>query len=288
MGNLLHAAFCCYFLSVLGLSSTASATSLVAKVEKDRIILAADTRRSLKRGGQSSVPMDDFCKIVTLGKVGLAVTGTIDYHKENPNDLPDWNALNDFRTSYHLHPENLVAIANDWGERAKQHYTAFYARNSRRVRELAGADTVLILGFFVGWDDKGRPALISERVNLYETSLPPIVATGVPVYENELPYATNKFTDALIEGDPELVRATAKRWAMRAGQFPKSQRDWRWVAFLIQSTNAYDKEVGKDVGVLEIRISGSHWLHCAACGTHPEPQKPVSGIDTTLGKIEAQ
>jgi hypothetical protein len=251
---------------VLLAAPSALATSIVAKVEKDRIILAADTRRSLNINGHSSVPQDDFCKIVRLENVGLAVTGAIDYEKANPQDIDDWNAFEDFRTSYHLHSNNLAAIAGDWGNRAKQHYTAFYLRNPSRVRELAGANTVLILGLFAGWDDKGRPTVIAERVNLYETSLPPIVATGVPAHENDLPYALNKFTDALIEGDPELVRATARKWAVRAQQFPESQRDWRWVAFLIQSTNAYDKEVGKDVDVLEIKASGSHWVRRGACG----------------------
>ena len=271
----LRVVFLCHLSAVLGWTSTASATSMVAMVEKDRIILAADTRRRLNTGGHSSDPQDDSCKIVTLGKIGLALTGNIDYKKASPNDLDDWNALGEFRTSYHLHPDNLVAIANDWGNRAQQHYVAFYSRNRRRVKELAGANTVLILGFLVGWDDKGRPALIAERVNLYETSNPPIVATGVAAYERDLPYAENKFTDDLIEGDPELVRATAKKWTTRAPQFPESQRAWRWVAFLVQSTNAYDKEVGTDVDVLEIRASGSHWLHRAACRTQIKSQKNV-------------
>jgi hypothetical protein len=285
MRTVLRATFwCCLFvvLVVLGCTSTASATSLVVKVEKDRIIFAADTRRTSFTELSDPPPLPDVCKISVLSKVVFAATGrgTTFHQISGPPVVGDWSADEDAKRSYLSHPDNLFEMAEDWKGRTIQHYATLYSVARQTVEELAGSNplNVLVIGLFAGWDDKGRPTLITEKISLdrAQPMLSPIVGTENALYERETPYTTNDDTYRLAVGDSELGKTIAKKWAMRAKQFPKSERDWRWLAFLIESTSAYDKTVGKDADVLEIQASGSHWLQRSACGTKRKPQKPAS------------
>jgi hypothetical protein len=103
-------------------------------------------------------------------------------------------------------------------------------------------------------------------VTLDQKALPPIVGTWYAYSQRDLPYTTNDTTKKLIEGDPEQAKAVAKKWKKRSKKFPKSERDWRWLEFLVQATSDTDEAVGKEVDVLEIRRSGSTWLQNASCG----------------------
>jgi hypothetical protein len=279
MRSFLRLVFVCSLSAVLSHPVTVSATTLVVKVEKDRIILAADTRKMVKFQSANSDFQDGFCKIIDLGKVGFAATGHVEYNQTTPSDpVNNWSAYQDARSSYSSHPDDLLAMAEDWKARAIQFYTSFYFADMNRVKGLGAASHVLLLGLFVGWDGTGRPAMIAETIDLSPEllTLSPVVGNGVVVYERELPYATNSYTENMIDGDPALASATAKKWSTRAKKFPVSQRDWRWVEFLIQSTNAYDPAVGKDADVLEIRASGSKWLQHKACAIEQKPRRAAS------------
>jgi hypothetical protein len=296
--RVLRAAFLCHLFVVLGWTSTASATSVVIKVEKDRIILAADTRRKAMSSGapNSSDFHDDYCKITTLGKAGFAVAGYADHNEKSPAGQVDWSwaAFDDARTSYGLHPNDIIEMADDWRAREIRLFSTLYVLHQDLVKELAGADgaTPLLIGHFAGWDNEGRPTLILEIIALYQgqafgllnpaltptpSLLNPIYGYRSVLYERPLPYSTNNHTENLIESDPAQSIPIAKKWSERAKakKFPKSDLDWRWVEFLIQSTNAYDETVGKDTDVLEVRASGSKWLHNGACATRLKLQKPV-------------
>lgn len=255
----------------------ASATTIVAKVEKDRIILAADTRTGdwdFTRSGATN-PQDDYCKITALGRVGFAVAGDVNYKKNDPADpVPDWSAADDARTSYQSHPDSIVQMADDWKNRAIQHFTTFYfasAQHRGLLTQLASASDqhVLLIAFFAGWDSKGQPTVIAEHIALsqgpFMISLNPIISVTGVLGERDLPYSTNAWTNKLSGDDPEMASAFAKEWREKSKKFPKSEIDWRRVEFLVQSTNAYDKTVGKDADVMEIKASGSVWLHRKGC-----------------------
>jgi len=70
-----------YALAVAHGDSYAGATSIVAKLEKHRIILAADARRdrqTLSSGARHDFH-DDTCKIVLLSRAAIAIGGNSDY-----------------------------------------------------------------------------------------------------------------------------------------------------------------------------------------------------------------
>jgi hypothetical protein len=81
-------------LLALGELSPAHATSIVAKLEKERIILAVDTRRSeLDSLNPQYKFYDDGCKIVAFGPSGAAMSGNLDYKRNDPSDpVPNWSA----------------------------------------------------------------------------------------------------------------------------------------------------------------------------------------------------
>lgn len=270
---------CCFVVPL------AWATSVVAKVEKNRIILAADTRRkALSSGAANSRDFhDDYCKISALPKVGFAAAGYSDHTEKNDAGgvIWSWSASEDAQASYRLHLNNITEMADDWRTREVEIFSTLYVLHENLVKELAGADgkTPLVIGHFVGWDSEGRPTLILESIVLYQgpfslsnlaiappsSVLAPIVGYRTVLLERDLPYSTNNYTESLIEGDPALSSPVAKKWSEGAKRLSESERDWRWVEFLIRRTADHDEAVGKCVAVLEIQPSGTTWLQPQVC-----------------------
>ncbi len=226
---------------------------------------------------------DDYCKIIALPKVGFAATGYSDHTERNAIGVVawSWSALEDAQTSYGLHPDNITDMADDWRTREIEIFSNLYVLHQNLVKELAGADgkTPLVIGHFVGWDNEGQPTLILESIALYQgpftllnpaisppsSVFAPIVGYRTVLLERDLPYSTNNYTESLIESDPALSSPVAKKWSEGAKRLSESERDWRWVEFLIRRTADQDKAVGRCVAVLEIRPSGTTWLQPQAC-----------------------
>jgi hypothetical protein len=116
--------------------------------------------------------------------------------------------------------------------------------------------------------------VIAEHIGLNQEpsmlNLNPIVSLTGFLGERDLPYSTNAWTNKLSGDDPKMASTFAKEWVEKSKKFPRSETDWRWVAFLIESTNAYDNTVGKDADVLEIKTSGTHWLRHRTCDPLPQ------------------
>lgn len=249
------------------------ATSVVIKVGKDRIILAADTRRKAMSSSVSNSHdfHDDLCKVTPLGRIGFVAAGYSEHYEKSPQGKADWSwsASEDAQTSYRLHPNDIAEMADDWRAREIEIFKTLYSLHPSLVQELAHADysTPLVIGHFAGWNNEGRPTLILEMITLNKGPfarpfvLNPIVAVPFVFHERGLPYSTNNYTEDLIEHDA----VTAKEWSVRSKTFPEAQRDWRWLEFLIQSTAPHDEETGKYVDVLEIQASDSCWLQRKAC-----------------------
>jgi hypothetical protein len=260
----------CYFI-VLSLFSTADATSIVAMFEEGRIILAADTRAD--RLEAASVPSehvfhDDFCKILPLGPMAVAVSGAQDYIRNIASDpIPAWDALSDARAAYAAHGDNLPNTARDWAKRAESHYKFFNEVAPQRVRLLASTNSerVIIMAFFVGWY-QANPLLFWEKVYLEEAVTSAIHTREQVLPARALPYAPLATTQELIEGDTTRTRAVAAKWATALPAISKTEADWRWIEFLIKYTGEYDQSVGQTVNVLQV-LAGrqAEWLQNVTC-----------------------
>jgi hypothetical protein len=106
------------------LSAQAHGTSIVVRVKQHRIILAADTLQGVlteKSGLQPTNPHDS-CKIVVLGKVVFTAIGHPDYQRLTITDpVEQWDAYEDARSTYDLHPKDIRAMAEAWGKLAADH-----------------------------------------------------------------------------------------------------------------------------------------------------------------------
>jgi hypothetical protein len=256
------------FTSLVLLSSTYG-TSLVAKLDLQRIIIATDGRRDSVEEGQAATRhhyKDDSCKLSAFGSTAVAVAGNRSYIRHVATDaVPNWDALDDAKAAQLAHGYDVHAVAMDWATRAAREYTVFYQINPRRVIQMAevNAQHVLVDAFVVGWQD-GIPVLYWEKVSLEVSNTHPIRQTEQLLGLRALPYTTNPETQSLIEGN----RATenGKLWKEQSLHFPQSERDWRWLEFLIASTHDYDDSVGKDVNVVEVPVSGqARWLQNRTC-----------------------
>lgn len=262
---------CGFWLWVIFGSWCSLATTVVVKLETNKILIAADTRRSVLRLSPAATAnqmfSDDRCKIVDLGKAGFAAMGNVNYEQVHADDaMASWDALADAKTSFAMQPKDLFEVASDWQERASAHFNLFSRFAPARVQDMASGSTngVLVEGIFAGWDSKGAPIAIAEIITFEKTTLSIDGARQVWQFR-ESPYSLHPITQELIDGHTKRAQAAAKKWKKRLRKLPQSEQDWRQLEFIIQSTADYDEHVGKDVDVLEITSSGSSWLQKSAC-----------------------
>jgi hypothetical protein len=167
----------CFFVFVA--ISFAHATSVVATLGLNRIILAADTREHVLESGLSQDShryRDVRCKLAPPGRTAVAVAGNVKYIRNDPNDsVPDWDALEDAKAAYAVHELDLHEMAADWAHRSELQYARFYAVAPLRVTQLASvnAEHVLVDAVVVGWQGLTSPSFCttaSERVYITTSS----------------------------------------------------------------------------------------------------------------------
>jgi len=244
----------------------AHATSIVVKIDKQNIVIAADTLGVDAAGGVH----EDQCKIVLAGRAAFAATGISSFtpsFSASPSAMPNWDAKSEATISYAAHSNDVEAAANEWLTKAEQYFTHLALADQRRARSLTEGDPdyVLVGGVFVGWSASGNIKLIMEYVR-YEKPYSGLVQHIVQILPiRDLPYTTNAVTQRLFETDLTLTKATAIKWKTQAKAFPESERGWRWLEFLIRQTSEYAK-VGTTVDVLELRQNGQTvWLQNLTC-----------------------
>jgi hypothetical protein len=259
------------YCALMGISWAARATTIIAKLEDHQIILAVDARAD--RVEVNSEPSrhafhDDACKILPLGDAAAAVAGNMDYKRNVASDpIPDWDAVSDARAAYAAHDNNLHEIARDWAERAASHYRSFYEVAPQRVARLAAAnlDRVIVMAFFVGWD-KRTPILLWEKVYIDNDTVSGIRTSEQVLPSRALPYTSLATTQELIEGDTARKKNTEAKWETAFQNIPETDRDWRWIEFLVKSTSQYDEAVGQTVNVLQLREGHrAKWLQNLTC-----------------------
>lgn len=247
------------------------ATSIVAKLEKDQVFLAVDTRLDRLQGkeGLTHSFHDDGCKMIALGTAAVAVGGFADYKRGDPSDgVDDWSALSDAAETYVLHENDLKGMAREWAERAKSHFSQFYRFAPERVRKMAGTNPegILVHAFIVGWSNQNEPLLIWEKIYFDEHSTPRVRKLGQLLASRELPYTTHAISQELIETDSERAREVRNTWQSRSQKVPDADRGWRWLDFVVESTSIYDETVGPRVNVLRIPLGGrAEWLQNLTC-----------------------
>jgi hypothetical protein len=250
------------------LSAQANGTSIVVKVKQQRIILAADTLQGVltEQSRQQPTSPHNSCKIVVLGKVAFAALGHPSYERVNiiKDPVESWDAYDDARNTYDLHPKDIQAMAEDWGKEESDHFARMYSHWKEMVVGMAADsdENLLLRGVFAGWNKKGNAELIFMSITLNGSY---IEHTPHSMPARSLPYSPNNLTKLMIESSVPNSKAVQREWASKSKDFPKEERDWRELEFFIQTTSDYQSNVGKDVDVVELTPSGTKWLQKKAC-----------------------
>ena len=249
------------------LNSPAMATSIVIQVDRDRILIAADTRGG-KLNPSSKLFEEAECKIIPLGNAAFTVTGNVDYTQNQPNDsISSWDARTDAREAYAEQHGDLLATADNWAIRAKRHFLSFYLANPGRVKQLAQANdqNILLAGFFLGFQD-GKAVLLARLIYLDEHTSSCILDKQVAYPARDAPYSSHGITQELIDGHSERAHAANADWQKKLPSIPADSQAFRRMEFLIQVTSTLDDTVGMRVNILEIfPTEKARWLQNLTC-----------------------
>jgi hypothetical protein len=137
----------------------AHATSVVAKVGKEKIVIAADT---LGIDAAGSIH-EDQCKILPLGRYVFAAASIASFSSTWPNSSA-WDSKIEAQAAYRSHEGDIEAAAHDWLERAERYFSNLRGADRLRARSMVASspDHVLAVGVFVGWSAEGE-AGVSPR-----------------------------------------------------------------------------------------------------------------------------
>ena len=247
-------------------------TTLVIKLENDRILLAADTRQERFNPGPTALIRgtgdDGRCKIRVLGQIGFAATGFLEYQANDPtNPSADWNAFSDATATFAKVGDNIRAVAAEWARRSASHFIALYATEPERVRQMAGAnpENLLQIAFFAGWD-KQSPVLLMEIVSFDPKTSPAIGTREMEQPLGDVAFSTNAITQELINGASPRAQKAGEEWDTKSEDLATSDLAWKHVQFFIEKTAAFDPGVSTVVDVVSFPAGKpAAWLQKGAC-----------------------
>jgi len=248
--------------AILGIPPYAHGTSIVVKLNEQRILIAADTLGIDSAGAVH----EDQCKLVSFGKAAFAAA-SISSFSSTLGSRSNWDAKSEAQSAYAGHNDDLEATADDWRSGAERYFGGLMISDRLRARSLVDSDPdhVLVAGVFVGWDIQRAAELIIDLVRFEEPYLAGVQHLREVLRSRDLPYTTNTVTQELIEGDSTRAKAVREEWQIKSKEFPTSAQDWRWLEFLIVKTSERS-EVGKSVDILELNRDGhSEWLQNLTC-----------------------
>jgi hypothetical protein len=249
------------FVLLVCIATLAHATSVVAKVSEEKVVIAADTLGIDTEGTRH----EDQCKIVPLGKYVFAAASIASFWTTLPKS--SWDSKVEAEAAYRSHETDIEAAASDWLERAERYFSNLRGADRMRARSMVASapDHALTVGVFVGWNAKGKAEFVLEAIRYKEPNLEQIEHIIEFGRSRDLPYTSNVITQELIEGHTNRTSEARKEWAMKSKTFPKEELGWRWLEFLIQKTGAF-ADVGQKVDIMQLTREGhSEWLQRCAC-----------------------
>lgn len=246
--------------------SPAHATSIVALVQPNRILFAADSRATGEITDDKL--REKTCKIVLMNDGAFAIDG-LPRIRNVINNSYVWDAPVLGKEAYGNHYGNVLDAANEWADRGVTFFTSFLSNQiplGENILKAQGGDVVDydVAGFLHNPD---RPQLVIASISINPTVGPPrqLQKTIVSLPPQTQPYSSNSVTKELIAAQTERAKATLNAWSARRKTIKESDRNWRALEYLIQQTAEYDSSVN-GVNVLEITANQKpHWLQNQTC-----------------------
>jgi hypothetical protein len=220
------------------------------KLEKRRILVAADNREGLAVGTSSNLS-DSQCKIRSFDGTVVAFSGVVSYW--DSSSKLGWNAFSDAQEAYQSHGESAPGFARTWIKLLDGHVGAFARSDPNFIHDLGlSPGDIVCGGYFLRWVF-GSPVVLLEWV-IPEANLIRVNEYGkLPEMGTE--ESTNKTTQELIEGQTPRAKAVALKWKSLSQRYPKSEVSWRHLEFLIRETSKLDPTVSPTSDVVEITSS---------------------------------
>jgi hypothetical protein len=245
----------------------AHATSIVALVQPDRILLAADSRQS--SGDPGEVPNDKVCKIIVMNDGAFALNGIASTNHKDDNSIA-WDGFALGKEVYAKHSGNILDAASEWADRSVTFWTPYFSHQVEDGEVLLrnyGTDVVDydVAGFF---RKPNRPRVVIGAVQIDRIVGPPRKPKKVIniLLSQTEPYSSNPITMELIAGQTERAKASLAAWLRKLNTIKESDRNMRTLEYLIQETAKYDHHVNRTVNVLEITADKKpHWLQHPTC-----------------------
>jgi hypothetical protein len=244
------------------------ATSIVALITNDRVLLAADSRREISDKDGERID-DRFCKIHVMDDGAFALNGLPDMRHLDDDSLA-WDGFTLGKQVYLKHKGNLFDAANDWAAQSAQFWTPFFSHQIADGEELMrkyGIDIVDydVAGFFRHPD---HPAVVVGSVRIDRSVGPPRVPKALVsiLPPRAEPYSSNPITEEFIEAKTKRAKTALDLWHPKLNSIKESDRNMRTLEYLIQQTAKHDPTVNGIVNVLEITATQRpHWLQNRTC-----------------------
>lgn len=249
------------FMLLVCVATMAHATSVVAKVGTDKVVIAVDTLGIDGEGTRH----EDQCKIVPIGKYVFAAASIASFWATLPKS--SWDSKTEAEAAYKDHESDMDAAASDWLERAERYFNNLRGADRMRARSMVASspDHALAVGVFVGWSAKGKAEFVLEAIRYKEPNIEEVEHIIETSGSRDLPYTSNVITQELIEGHTDRSSEARKEWATKSEAFRKKEQGWRWLEFLIQKTGTF-ADVGQKVDIIQLTRKGrSEWLQRCAC-----------------------
>jgi hypothetical protein len=135
-------------------ADTGYCTTIIIRMDKGRILVAADTRRigQAADNRQASVH-DDQCKVLHFGQIAVTMTGMAGYDRAPSDVAQASNAFDGARNAYTSNGKDLDGLANNWALRVKGYFDELYAIHPDTVTALGQVNSqhMLVRAFFVMW-----------------------------------------------------------------------------------------------------------------------------------------
>jgi hypothetical protein len=190
----------------------ANTTTLVFKLEGNRILLAADNRQGTAASGARKQYTDNTCKIRSIGHTVLAISGKVaHYHCPTASAVVlDWDAFSDAQTAYNAVGDNPEKLADKWGIVSSDHIAAYAGRDPNEVfNELSGSPTgIMYGGILLGWIF-GSPVIVLEYLAMEKGRIVANRYDKLPPSGTD--HSTNKITQELIVGNSLRAKDAARR-----------------------------------------------------------------------------
>jgi len=264
------------FLAII-CASSCGATTIVFEVQKDCIILVADSRRLVSSINGLEDVRDDECKLANLGgKFGFAETGREGYDPANLGDsVPEFHGTSEaVRTYKDLPDRDLLRVAERWAVQLRELFGSFYRADSSRLRSLAiRPQKDLLTGLFAGQDAYGYMKIYMVRLAISDDKAialgqAPISYAIYPFPREQNPitlYSTNPVTNELLEGKTDRAAAVGKLWKPEGRKIKPLNQEVQRLEFFAERTGDYDPEVHSPINALLITRQGIKWIENSTC-----------------------